>query len=168
MHYVKRTNLIVWLIFIVVFYLLLSKIDLIVHYDLYNYGLQFSLAWAQPYWAVLALCFWTLAALSVASYLLESRSKNPYLALLIALTILIPYHFGFEDIIFFILQGQFPPNSVAWTWYPLNEVFPPWNTEKHIIFAISGFIILVSIWVIFLLKRWVTFNFTYLKKYKVR
>lgn len=168
MPYVKRTNLVIWLTFVVIFYLLLSKIDLIIHYDLYNYGLQFSLAWAQPYWIVLTACFWTLAALSVASYMLESRTKNLYLAVLIALTILIPYYFGFEDVIFFLFKGQFPANNVVWDWYWLNAYFPPWNTEKQITFTTIGFVILVSIWVIFLLKRWISFSFTYLKKYKVR
>lgn len=168
MHYVKRTNLIIWLVFIVIFYLLLSKIDLIIHYDLYNYGLQFNLAWAQPYWIVLTACFWVLAALSVASYLLESRSKNPYLAVLIALTILVPYYFGFEDVIFFLFKGQFPASNVVWDWYWLNSYFPPWNTEKHIVFAIIGIVLLASVWIIFLLKKWVSFSLPYLKRYKVR
>ncbi len=95
MQYVRRRNLIVWFAIILVFYLVLTKIDLIVHYDLYQYGLRFDPAWANPYWFCLTACFWGLAALSVASYWLESRNKNKYLCIILAVTFLIPFYFGF-------------------------------------------------------------------------
>ena len=49
MHYVKRRSVLVWGGIIFIFYLVLTKIDLIVHYDLYRYGLIFSDEWAEPY-----------------------------------------------------------------------------------------------------------------------
>ena len=166
MHFVRRRNLLVWFAIIFIFFLVLTKIDLIVHYDLYHYGLQFSYEWAKPYWWCLTACFWTLAALSASSYWLESRSKNKYLVVLIILTILIPYHFGAEDVLWFLWRGQFPPDSVEWSWYWLNEYFPPWTTTKHLIYSTAGMIILGACWCLFLAKRWVQFTFEYLKKYR--
>lgn len=50
-----RLVLIFWFIssFLVLF--LLGQLDWIVHDELYNFGLQFSLVWAQPYWITLRL-----------------------------------------------------------------------------------------------------------------
>jgi hypothetical protein len=166
MHYVKRRNIIVWFSMIGLFYLLLTKIDLIINYDLYNFGLKFNLQWAQPYWLTLTACFWGLAALSVASYWLESRNKNIFLCILLVLTIVLPFYFGFEDVLYFLWRGQFPAANVEWTWYWLNRYFPPWNTEKHIIYSSIGLVLLASFWGLFLGKKWVSFSFSYLKKYK--
>lgn len=33
------------------------QLDIIVHQDLYNYGLQFSDSWAYPYWTAIRLIF---------------------------------------------------------------------------------------------------------------
>ena len=33
------------------------NLDIIVHQDLYSYGLQFSLDWANPYWSVIRIIF---------------------------------------------------------------------------------------------------------------
>lgn len=166
MHYVRRRNLIVWFAIIFAFYLVLTKIDLIMHYDLYQYGLQFDLAWAEPYWLTLTASFWLLALLSVASYWLESRSKNIYLCILVVITVLLPYYFGFEDVLWFLWRGQFPAENVEWTWYWLNNYFPPWTTSKHILYSISGLVILGSCWALFLLKKWISFTFRYTQKYK--
>jgi hypothetical protein len=166
MQYVERRNLIIWFSIIAVLYVVLTKIDLIVHYDLYQYGLVFSIEWAQPYWICLTACFWGLAALSVASYWLESRNKNKALAALVVATILLPYYFGFEDVLWFIWRGGFPAENVEWTWYWLNGVFGVWTTQKHLIFASVGLALLVGIWVLVLAKRWVSFDFRYLRRYK--
>lgn len=168
MQYVKRQNLIIWFAIIFVFYLVLTVIDIIVHYDLYQYGLRFDLRWAEPYWFCLTACFWALAALSVTSYWLESRNKNKYLCILIVLTILLPFYFGFEDVLWFLWRGQFPPETVEWTWYWLNNYFPPWTSQKHIIYASIGMGLLASCWGLFLGKKWITFSFSYFRKYKPR
>ena len=166
MHYVKRRSVLIWGGIIFIFYLVLTKIDLIVHYDLYQYGLIFSTEWAEPYWYCLTFSFWTLAALSVASYWLESRNQNKYLVILIVLTILIPYHFGLEDVLWFTWQGEWPAENVEWTWYYLNDIFHPWTTSKHLIYWAAGMISLVACWTLFLAKKWVQFSFSYLKGYQ--
>jgi hypothetical protein len=45
-----RITLILWLVSSAFIIVLLGKIDSIVHGDLYNYGLQFSMVWASSYW----------------------------------------------------------------------------------------------------------------------
>ena len=52
-----RIVLVVWLISAVVIIFLLNNIDSIVHFDLYNYGLQMSTDWANPYWTYLRLSY---------------------------------------------------------------------------------------------------------------
>jgi len=46
---------------------LLTKIDFIVNHQLYNYQLQFSLAWANPYWSFLRLTYIFLGLLVALS-----------------------------------------------------------------------------------------------------
>ncbi len=166
MQYVERRNFVIWFAIIIFLYLVLTRIDLLVHYDLYQYGLVFSLDWANTYWACLTACFWGLAALSLASYWLESRNKNKYLGTLVVLTILLPYYFGFEDVLWFLWHGGFPAANVEWTWYWLNSYFHPWTTEKHLIYFSIGLGLLIGLWGVFLGKKWVTFSFRYLRKYK--
>ena len=167
MYFVNRRTLFVWLSIVFLFYLVLTKIDLIMHYDLYRFGLRFSYEWAQPYWLCLTLSFWGLAALAVSSYWLESRNKNRYLMVLTALTVLLPYHFGFEDVLWFVWRGQFPVEGVVWDWYWLNAYFAPWTTSKHIMYSTFGIVLLIACWVLFLAKGWVHFDFNYLRKYHV-
>lgn len=57
----------IWLISTVFIMVLLNKLDGVVHGDLYNYGLQFSLSWATPYWAFLRLIYICLALPSTLS-----------------------------------------------------------------------------------------------------
>ena len=47
-----RLVLIVWVLTSAFTLFLFSNIDRIVHHDLYAYGLQFSVTWADRYWGV--------------------------------------------------------------------------------------------------------------------
>jgi len=62
-----RVVLVLWLTssFFVLF--LLGRIDWIIHDDLYDFGLQFSLDWATPYWALSRLIYICLAVPSILS-----------------------------------------------------------------------------------------------------
>lgn len=62
-----RVITVLWLVSSVFILFLLSKIDGIVHSELYNYGLQFSFAWASPYWAFVRLVYVCLAVPSILS-----------------------------------------------------------------------------------------------------
>jgi len=61
-----RVVLVLWIASSVFVVFLLSKIDGIVHGELYNFGLQFSFAWASPYWAIMR---WIYVGLLVPSVL---------------------------------------------------------------------------------------------------
>jgi uncharacterized Zn-finger protein len=66
-----RVVLVLWLVSAVFVVFLLGRIDWVVHHELYNYGLQFSLEWASYYWSVLRIIYMFLAVpifLSVAYF----------------------------------------------------------------------------------------------------
>jgi len=62
-----RIVLVLWLISSFLALFLLGRIDLIVHDELYDFGLQFSFVWANPYWIALRLIYVCLAVPSVWS-----------------------------------------------------------------------------------------------------
>jgi hypothetical protein len=69
-----RVVLVLWLVSAVFVLYLLGRVDWIVHHELYNYGLQFSLEWASPYWSFLRSIYTFLVVpifLSVAYFSLE-------------------------------------------------------------------------------------------------
>ncbi len=75
----------VWIVNGVLIFYLLTRIDAIVNVQLYNYGLQFSNDWADPYWSNIRLAMVFLGlpmALSVVAFILGSskfRNKIPFL-----------------------------------------------------------------------------------------
>lgn len=65
----------------VVSFLFLMMLDTIVHQDLYNYGLQFSLEWANEYWTYLArafLCIGIIVATNLVGLLILNRALPRY------------------------------------------------------------------------------------------
>jgi len=82
------------------------RIDQIVHRDLYSYGLQFSYAWATPYWntarTLLAMSgLSVIAAITVHLYTLVSRRKQisvsvrPYRKWLFAVALIVILSFAY-------------------------------------------------------------------------
>jgi len=69
-------------------------------------------------------------------------------------------------VLWFLWRGQFPAANVEWTWYWLNNYFPPWTTPRHITYAIIGMALLAGFWGLFLGKKWISFSFSYFRKYK--
>lgn len=62
-----RVVLVLWLVSSGFIVFLLLKIDDVVHHQLYNFGLQFSVDWAVPYWSFLRLVFVCLLVPGVLS-----------------------------------------------------------------------------------------------------
>jgi len=60
-----KVALVLWLVSTGLVMLMLGQIDSIVHHDLYDYGLQFSLNWASPYWGSLRMIYVFLAVPSI-------------------------------------------------------------------------------------------------------
>lgn len=63
-----RVTLILWLVSSAFIIVSMGNIDNIVHGDLYNYGLQFSLVWASSYWFSARLIYIFLAVPMVFSF----------------------------------------------------------------------------------------------------
>lgn len=62
-----KVVLILWLVSMCFVLFLLNRIDYIVHHDLYNHSLQFSLLWATPYWAFFRLIYVCLVLPAILS-----------------------------------------------------------------------------------------------------
>lgn len=68
-QWLVRIVLILWLFSSAFTLFLFSNIDNIVHHDLYNYGLQFSITWASHYWGLadaIYICMIVPAVLSIS------------------------------------------------------------------------------------------------------
>ncbi len=70
----------IWIVNGIFVMFLLGRIDTIVHSDLYNHGLQFSLEWANPYWESIQLIYGLLGLPMILSMLvfvaMVIRSRN--------------------------------------------------------------------------------------------
>jgi uncharacterized Zn-finger protein len=78
-HWVSRVVLLIWVVTAVFIMFLLNQIDLIVHGDLYNFGLQPSIEWWNPYWFYTRLIYFALGlsiVLSIFATLLSFAKKT--------------------------------------------------------------------------------------------
>ena len=82
--WLTRIVLIVWLVSALFVVLILTRLDSIVHKDLYDYGLQFSFAWAMPFWSFENFIYIALAVpgiltgiVLVADFRRKSKSELP-------------------------------------------------------------------------------------------
>lgn len=94
----------IWLLFFAVYFF--DRLDHVVHNDLYNYGLQFSIEWAQRYWtfARLMVSFIVVAVLTIgvssAVSLFQARARKSYRDLICALVLLGVLMIGFSMFLF--------------------------------------------------------------------
>lgn len=106
--------------------LTLTGIDHIIHATLYEYGLVFSEAWAQPYWVMYWLAFQGVAvgcaAISRSWWLLIF-----YEAFTLTAT---------QDLIFYAIWGRGIFPSGDWTWMTAYRLFGHWGTSEQ--FFLSG------------------------------
>ena len=65
--YFRNFVLVLWIVSSLFVLFLLSRIDWVVHHELYDFGLQFSAVWADPYWFSLRLIYVCLTVPSVLS-----------------------------------------------------------------------------------------------------
>jgi hypothetical protein len=118
------------------FFVLMSRIDYIVHSTLYNYGLRFSYDWANSYWLTYNCIFIAFgAALSFAFWVASDKTKRSAklsLAILGSITLLTLG--GLQDILFFVLWGQgLPQTSVVWWWMPWAGIIGTWNSSLQVL-----------------------------------
>jgi uncharacterized Zn-finger protein len=78
-NWLQRIALLVWIVSSVVVMFSMRMIDAIVNGTLYSYGLQFNIAWAQPYWTyarIFYACQFVSIALSVVALFFSFLNRN--------------------------------------------------------------------------------------------
>lgn len=104
---------------ILVFFVVMSYLDYVVHDTLYSYGLQFSYDWAYPYWTAYGLVY--------LLFLIGAKSKLGF-ALWIG---------GFQDLLTNLLW-QRSSLLQTWWWHPFHWIGLPWCALTQI-----GFLVLI-------------------------
>lgn len=139
-----------WFLTFLLFLFSLTYVDYIVHYNLYSYGLQFSLDWAKPYWFALNIVFLSAALNSAYSFQLRATSKRQdrYLAFLIFFTILMSSLGGFLDFFWWVIHGSLPALDFVWHWSPFYWLFNfEWTTKHQLIYTLAWFLALTVLWI---------------------
>jgi len=135
----------------------MTGIDFIIHKILYEYGLKFSLVWAEPYWNLLTLMFLVFGLLAISGYLIDRKKISWKKLILIFITIQVEYYAGFLDTIYFVIanlfRGWYFDWSSNWWWHPFYRWFGiEWNIQRNIILNIIAGICLIIAWVYVLRK----------------
>ncbi len=136
---------------IVSFFLLMSKMDFIVHRTLYNHGLVFSYEWALEYWAIYVSIFVAFSVMISSIYWLGSNKSSKDLEFSIGTfaSVNLLMIGGLQDIMFFIFWADgLPLTGVTWWWSPWVYVFGTWNTTMQIALALASTCVVIVLWVI--------------------
>ena len=135
---------------IFLYFCLLSRIDFIVHGDLYRYGLQFSYEWANQYWITYFATYAYFSSVMGFIYWLASNRTRKDLKVSIGLvaTVNLLQMGGLADILFFSLwAGGLPPDNVAWWWTPWFQIFGVWTSSMQIFLMTLMSLVVVFMWV---------------------
>ena len=134
---------------IFLYFCLLSRLDFIVHRDLYHYGLQFSYEWANEYWIIYFTSYvYFSIVLGLIYWLASNRTRNDLkVSLGLFITVNLLHLGGLADMIFFGLwAGGLPPDSVMWWWMPWYQIFGVWTSSMQIVLMAIMSLIVVSMW----------------------
>ena len=135
---------------IFVYFCLLSRIDFIVHRDLYRYGLQFSYEWANEYWITYFASYAYFSMVIGFIYWLASNRTRNDLKISVGLiaTVTLLQIGGLADIIFFSLWAKgLPPDSVMWWWMPWYQIFGVWTSSIQIAFMMLMSLAVMIMWI---------------------
>jgi len=135
---------------IFLYFCLLSRIDFIVHGDLYHYGLQFSYEWANEYWITYFTAYTYFSIVIGFIYWLASKKTRKDLKVSMGLTATVNLLQigGLADIIFFSLWAKgLPPDNVVWWWTPWCQIFGTWTTSMQIILMALMSLAAVFMWI---------------------
>ena len=134
---------------IFLYFCLLSRIDFIVHGDLYHYGLQFSYEWANAYWITYFVVYAYFSLVIAFIYWLASNKtrKDLKISLGLVATVNLLLIGGLADIIFFSFwAGGLPPDNVVWWWTPWYHIFGVWTSSMQIVLMILMSLVVVFMW----------------------
>ena len=127
----------------------MTAFDYIVHKRLYDWGLIFDYNWAIPYWILLAIIFWSFAAIGTSAYMID-RKPNKLKAFGIFSTILAEYHGGLLDTLWFsiyrIFNGNWGKAFTNWQWHPFSSWFGYWDLNSNLVLNTVTFIYLIALW----------------------
>ena len=135
---------------IFLYFCLLSRIDFIVHGDLYHYGLQFSYEWANEYWITYFTSYAYFSIVIGFVYWLASNRTRKNLKVSIGLTTTVNLLIigGLADIMFFSLwAGGLPPDNFMWWWVPWYQIFGVWTSSMQINLMAFISLIVASMWI---------------------
>jgi hypothetical protein len=131
------------LVFSFVAYLLtLTYIDVIIHKTLYQYGLLFDYAWANPYWNNLWLLTVTYSITVFAAYVVNRPKTKSCLVKGFLYFCTFYLLFVNLDLLWFAYAGYLPPLDYVWWWLPQK-----WTTLQQIVFTATLDLSIVSFWV---------------------
>jgi len=144
----KREKLLAVIIFLFGI-LLFTRLDFLVNWSLYNYGLQFHENWYVEYSTLYALCYQFL----IFSLLLYTKDLKLFSFMeVFVLT-------ATQDLIYYGLwQGTFP--KIEWSWTIYYKILGSWTTNHQVLLSISANL-LASIAI---LRRRINMQFFKLKK----
>ena len=128
----------------------MSRIDFIVHQDLYNYGLQFSYEWANEYWITYFASYAYFSVVIGFIYLLASNRTRKDLKVSAGLsaTVSMLQMGGLSDILFFSLWSKgLPSDNVTWWWMPWYHIFGVWTSSMQIALLTLMFVVTVFMWI---------------------
>jgi hypothetical protein len=144
-----------YLVILQIVLFIVTGIDFIVHNVLYNYGLIFDYAWANPYWILLFLLFIFTSLVGVAAYNIDRKKVSKPKLVLMFMTLLGEYFCGFLDSLWFVISrvitGSWESAFGNWTWHPYSLI-GFYNLNTNLIVNVIGGIILILAWV-FILRR---------------
>jgi hypothetical protein len=152
----KRVYSLLFVLLTVLFFVLMSKIDYIVHATLYQYGLHFSYDWANTYWLTYNLVYFAFAlTLAFAYYVGSQKSlQNRKVALAIFGSISVLAFCGLQDLLFFVLwSGSLPPETLVWWWSMWAPIFGTWNSQMQLALTGAGFVCVTVTWLLMLSKK---------------
>ena len=135
---------------IFLYFCLLSRIDFIVHRDLYHYGLQFSYGWANEYWITYFASYaYFSIVIGFIYWLASNRTRNDLkISAGLVITVNLLQIGGLADIIFFTLwAGRLPPDSIMWWWTPWYQIFGVWTSSMQTILMAFMSLIVASMWI---------------------
>jgi len=135
---------------IFLYFCLLSRIDFIVHGDLYHYGLEFSYEWANEYWITYFAAYAYFSVVIGFIYWSASNRTRKDLEISIGLTTTVNLLLigGLADITFFSLwAGGLPPDNVMWWWVPWCKIFGVWTSSMQMVLMALMSLIVVFMWI---------------------
>jgi len=135
---------------ILLYFCLMSRIDFIVHQDLYHYGLQFSYEWANEYWITYFASYTYFSiVIGFIYWLASNRTRNDLkVSAGLATTVNLLQIGGLADILFFSLwAGGLPPDSVMWWWTPWYQIFGVWTSSMQIILMAFMSLVIAFMWI---------------------